>query len=114
MKNQEETAARLFGEALNLRPDERPAFLDRACDGQSVLRGRVEALLKENDGSHGFLTESPLIRLKNNLGNRRSRAATVWAATPLCGCWGMAAWGWSTKRMTGTGTSTSRSKRCST
>jgi hypothetical protein len=61
MKNQEETAARLFGEALNLRPDERPAFLDRACDGQSVLRGRVEALLKENDGSHGFLTESPLI-----------------------------------------------------
>jgi serine/threonine protein kinase/tetratricopeptide (TPR) repeat protein len=57
MKNQEETAARLLAEALNLPPDQRRAFLDRACGGESVLRGRVEALLKEKDRSHRLPSE---------------------------------------------------------
>ena len=61
MKNQEETSARLLGEALNLRPDQRRAFLDRECGGEPVLRGRVEALLKEKDGSNGLLSVPGLI-----------------------------------------------------
>ncbi|MGA3068870.1 MAG: protein kinase [Terracidiphilus sp.] len=61
MKDQEDAAERLFGEALDLRPEERGAFLDRECDGHPALRGMVEALLKEDDRLEGFLAESPLI-----------------------------------------------------
>ena len=61
MKNQEDAAERVFGEALDLRPEERPAFLDRACDGQRDLREKVEALLRENDRLDGFLSESPVM-----------------------------------------------------
>src|ERR1039458_9149944 len=61
MKNQEDAAERIFGEALDLRPEERPAFLDRACDGQRDLREKVEALLRENDRLDGFLSESPVM-----------------------------------------------------
>jgi serine/threonine protein kinase/Tol biopolymer transport system component len=60
MEKQEETAERLFEETLDLRPEERGAFLDRACNGQPDLRGKVEALHKENDRLRGFLSESPL------------------------------------------------------
>jgi Tol biopolymer transport system component/predicted Ser/Thr protein kinase len=61
MKNQEDAAERIFGEALELRPEERPAFLDRACDGQRDLREKVEALLRENDRLDGFLSEAPVM-----------------------------------------------------
>jgi eukaryotic-like serine/threonine-protein kinase len=61
MKNQEDAAERVFGEALDLCPEERPAFLYRACDGQPDLRSMVEALLEENDRIEGFLSESPVI-----------------------------------------------------
>jgi serine/threonine protein kinase/Tol biopolymer transport system component len=60
MRNQEDTAERVFGEALDRRPEERAAFLDRRCDGQPALRGKVDALLKEHDRLQGFLSESPL------------------------------------------------------
>jgi serine/threonine protein kinase len=60
MRKLEETAERLFEETLDLRPEERGAFLDRACIGQPDLRGMVEALLKESDRLQGFLSESPL------------------------------------------------------
>jgi serine/threonine protein kinase len=60
MSNQEDTAERVFGEVLDRRPEERAAFLDRKCDGQPALRGKVEALLKEHDRLRGFLSESPL------------------------------------------------------
>jgi serine/threonine protein kinase len=61
MKNEEVAAERVFGEALDLRPEERPAFLDRACDGQRDLREKVEALLRENDRLDGFLSEAPVM-----------------------------------------------------
>jgi Tol biopolymer transport system component/predicted Ser/Thr protein kinase len=65
MKNQEDAAERIFGEALDLRLEERPAFLDRACDGRGDLREKVEALLKENDRLDGFLSESPVMPTEN-------------------------------------------------
>jgi eukaryotic-like serine/threonine-protein kinase len=61
MQNQQEAAEQLFEEALDLRPEEREAFLDGACDGQPELRNRVEALLKENDRLQGFLSDSPAV-----------------------------------------------------
>jgi len=60
MRNQQETAEQLFGEALELCPEERAAFLDGACDGQPELRVKVEALLKANDRLQGFLSDPPL------------------------------------------------------
>ncbi len=60
MKNRDDAAERLFGEALDLRPEERQAFLDRECDGRAQLRERVQALLEENDRLQGFLSSSPV------------------------------------------------------
>ena len=60
MGDEQEAAEQLFEEALDLRPEERGAFLDRACGGQHDLRSKVEALLKENDRLQGFLSDPPL------------------------------------------------------
>jgi tetratricopeptide (TPR) repeat protein len=57
--NQEQAAESIFGEALELGPEERQVFLDRICLGQPALRSSVEALLKENDRLQGFLSEPP-------------------------------------------------------
>jgi eukaryotic-like serine/threonine-protein kinase len=57
---------RLFAEALDRPPAERPAFLEGACAGDTSLRRQVEILLAadEQQGS-GFLAGSPgeLLRL---------------------------------------------------
>jgi serine/threonine protein kinase len=60
LKKLEETAEYLFGEALDLPRDQRPAFLDQACAGNPQLRQMVENLLSENDRLSGFLSSSPL------------------------------------------------------
>ncbi len=57
LKNQDQAAEQLFGDALDLPPEQRCAFLDRMCQGQPDLRKIVEELLKENDRLQGFLSE---------------------------------------------------------
>ena len=54
-----QTAEAIFNAALNLKPDERPAYLDRACGDHFALRQRVEALLRAHGASAGFLPEAP-------------------------------------------------------
>lgn len=49
----------IFGDALDVRPEERAAFLDEACSDAPELRERVETLLHEHDSMGGFL-EPPL------------------------------------------------------
>ena len=49
----------LFGEALELPPEQRAAFLDRTCEGRSELRRQVEAILAENERLNGMLSDSP-------------------------------------------------------
>ncbi|MGA8528907.1 MAG: protein kinase [Acidobacteriaceae bacterium] len=49
----------LFGQALDLSPEQRTAFLDRACPAQPSVRRQVELLLDENDRLTGFLHSSP-------------------------------------------------------
>ncbi|MGA8910905.1 MAG: serine/threonine-protein kinase, partial [Acidobacteriaceae bacterium] len=62
MKNLDETAEQLFGEALDLPREQRAAFLDRISAGQQpALRRRVEKLLDENDRLSGFLSV-PVVR----------------------------------------------------
>jgi predicted Ser/Thr protein kinase len=57
MNKPEQTTEQVFGEALDLRPEQRGAFLDRACEGAPELRRMVEELLGENDRLSGFLAE---------------------------------------------------------
>jgi len=47
----------LFHHALALSlPEERAAYLERACAGNRALRESIEALLKANEGASGFLS----------------------------------------------------------
>jgi non-specific serine/threonine protein kinase/serine/threonine-protein kinase len=45
----------LFLAALELRPGDRPPFLDTECQGDSALRTEVESLLAASDEATGFL-----------------------------------------------------------
>src|SRR5262249_34081306 len=52
--------ASIFLEALKKpSPDERAAFLGRACGGNDELRRSVELLLRAHDKAGGFLADSP-------------------------------------------------------
>jgi serine/threonine-protein kinase len=48
---------RLFDEALDRPPEERSAFLDRACEGRPRLRRELESLLAAEAASEGFLEQ---------------------------------------------------------
>jgi serine/threonine protein kinase len=49
----------VFTEAIQLRGEERIAFLDRVCGEDKDLRGRIEALLRSNDRAGDFLETPP-------------------------------------------------------
>jgi alpha-tubulin suppressor-like RCC1 family protein len=55
----------LFAAALDLPPDQRPAFLDQACGSDGGLRRRIEALLKANEEA-GDLLEPPVIEIPDS------------------------------------------------
>jgi eukaryotic-like serine/threonine-protein kinase len=52
-----QSAEQLFGEALELQPEGRAAFLDQACRGAPELRRLVEELIRDNDLAGSFLAE---------------------------------------------------------
>jgi serine/threonine-protein kinase len=45
----------LFHEALELEPDDRPAFLEKMCVDDPKLKHEVEEMLAADKGTHGFL-----------------------------------------------------------
>jgi serine/threonine protein kinase len=49
----------IFNAAVKLSPDQRPAYLDRACGADPDLRHEVESLLKAHDASRGILPDPP-------------------------------------------------------
>ena len=49
-------AQQLFGEAIELPIDERPAFISKASDGDDELRQEVESLIAANDEAGAFLS----------------------------------------------------------
>jgi serine/threonine protein kinase len=51
------SAKEIFADAAELPAAQRAGFLDRACAGDSVLRARVEALLKALDTGERFLVD---------------------------------------------------------
>src|ERR1017187_5617009 len=60
MANQEQSAEEIFGTALDLPPEQRSAYLVRACRGSSELRNLVEELLIDYQRVGSFL-EDPLL-----------------------------------------------------
>ena len=50
----------IFHSARELPPDDRAAFLSRACAGDAGLRDEISSLLSESDGAGDFLAESAL------------------------------------------------------
>src|ERR1700758_99979 len=60
MASQEQTVEQLFSTALDLPPEDRPAFLDRVCAASPELRLRVEELLLADEQAGSFL-ERPLL-----------------------------------------------------
>src|ERR1700735_2401195 len=65
MANQEQSAEEIFGAALDLPPEQRSAFLVRACRGSSELRNLVEELLFDYQRMGSFL-EDPLVATHGN------------------------------------------------
>jgi eukaryotic-like serine/threonine-protein kinase len=55
MASQEQTVEQLFGAALERRPEDRRAFLERVCAGAPELRQRVEELLLADEQAGSFL-----------------------------------------------------------
>jgi dipeptidyl aminopeptidase/acylaminoacyl peptidase len=60
MADPQQSAEQLFGEALDLQPARRAAFLDEACLGAPELRRLVEELLHESERMGSFLAQ-PLL-----------------------------------------------------
>ena len=60
MAKQEQSAEEIFGTALDLPPEQRSAYLVRACRGSSELRGLVEELLFDYQRMGSFL-DDPLL-----------------------------------------------------
>jgi hypothetical protein len=76
MEKPETIAEQLFGEALDLPPEQRAAFLDAACGGSRDVRQAVEALLVKNDRLNGFLSEAPYGSMGNVAGEATGGATT--------------------------------------
>jgi hypothetical protein len=47
--------------ALDLKPDERPGYLERACAGDDSLRHEVESLLHSDDDIRSSFLQSPAL-----------------------------------------------------
>ena len=54
-----ETLKEIFHSARELQPNERSAYLDRACPSDGKLRREVEALLQSHDSADAFITSPP-------------------------------------------------------
>ena len=51
---------KIVDEAIHRTPEERPAFLNAACDGNDSIRHEVESLLSSFDSAKGFM-EAPVV-----------------------------------------------------
>src|SRR5262249_53649412 len=56
-------AREVLADALELKPEERPVFLDRACSSDHTLRQQVERLLASSDEVRPSFLESSTLRL---------------------------------------------------
>ena len=59
MKSDSDREVAIFTEALKIAPQERDAFLERMCRGDSNLRLRLEELLRSHERLGNFMEEGP-------------------------------------------------------
>ena len=81
MDKKDETAERLFWEAVGLPRDRRAAFLVDACACEPALRRVVEDLLDSNDRLSGFLSEPAYVQAGD--GGRASQTVVLAAGVRL-------------------------------
>src|SRR3989442_13156868 len=55
-----QTIEKIFGAALDQEPDQISAFLDTACEGDELLRRKVEALLASRQRAGSFIETSAI------------------------------------------------------
>ena len=84
MAAQDQTVEQLFGSALNHKPEDRRAFLDRVCAGAPELRQRVEELLLADEQAGSFLqkqiltfADQPAATLSQAANNTRANPSTL-------------------------------------
>ena len=75
----------IFLDALDRAPADRAAYLDAACDDDTALRQRVEAVLRANDEPGAFLSEAKPGVAVNATGTFGSADGSV-AAEPTASC----------------------------
>jgi serine/threonine protein kinase len=56
-------AREVLADALDLKPEDRPAFLDRACSSDHALRREVERLIAASDEARSDFLQSPALRV---------------------------------------------------
>ncbi len=61
-----QTIEEIFHSALDQKPDQTDAFLDAACEGDELLRGKVEALLASHQRAGDFI-EIPVAGLTTGI-----------------------------------------------
>ena len=76
MSNTADTAKQLFLDALERSPNERAAYIAKACGDDTAIRKRVEALLDSHQRAERFL-EAPAFN---------DSAATEWGLSIRCSC----------------------------
>jgi serine/threonine protein kinase/tetratricopeptide (TPR) repeat protein len=76
MADQDKSAEQIFGEALDLDPEQRSAFLDHACRETPGLRRLVEELLLQDQRAGSFLAKPLFVR------DGKTGASTAVAAVP--------------------------------
>lgn len=82
--SQVQLALNLFSDVVNLPPDQRSPFLDRACGADLDLRRHIEAMLTADAREHDFLQPQP-----SSPDDRSGERLGVWRLEKLIGSGGM-------------------------
>ena len=80
MRQQRQSVERLFGDAIDMAPDARRAFLDAACRDEPQLKRLVEHLLMEDERAGSFL-KKPVIELLTTTDTTANRTTDTQATS---------------------------------
>ena len=80
MRQQRQSVEKLFGDALDMAPEARGAFLDAACRDEPELKNLVEHLLMEDERAGSFLRK-PIVDFVTTTDTTAERASNPQAAS---------------------------------
>ena len=73
----------IFHAALQYKPDERQAFIEKACRGDEELRRELESLLAEERGADQFIEEPAMEAVAKDLADEQKDASDRQKNRPL-------------------------------